>query len=48
MIKKNEFPILEFDDNPTALINPENVDRNYPKLDCDKLIITFFGETIKN
>ncbi|HHU24177.1 MAG: hypothetical protein WCT00_03855 [Bacilli bacterium] len=48
MIKRKAFPIIEFADNPIALINPENVAKHFPKLDSDKLIITFFEEVIKN
>jgi uridine phosphorylase len=47
MIKRNEFPILEFDDNKNALINPSNVTKNESSLNCNKLIITFFGEILQ-
>ncbi|MBE5779718.1 MAG: uridine phosphorylase [Clostridiales bacterium] len=44
MITPQEYPILEFDTNRTAKLNPTNyVDK---KLDTDKLIITFFPEVI--
>ena len=44
MLSKHEFPILEFDDNPVATLNPEN----FPEkpFDTDKLIITFFPEVM--
>lgn len=44
MIKKNEFPILEFDDNPLAKINPDMFAPT--KFDTDKLVITFFSEVV--
>ena len=44
MFTRNEFPILEFDDNPTAKLNPLHfVDRPF---DTDKMIITFFPEVM--
>lgn len=45
MITKNEFPILEFDTNPVAKINPENLTGG-EKWPADKLIITFFPEAL--
>lgn len=44
MLTKNTYPILEFDDNKTAKLNPE-VFVNVP-FDTDKMIITFFPEVI--
>ena len=39
MITKKEFPILEFDTEKVAKINPENL---FPeKFSADKMIITF-------
>ena len=44
MITKKEFPILEFDTEKVAKINPENL---FPeKFSADKMIITFFPEAI--
>lgn len=45
MIKNNEYPILEFDDNKIAKINPSNIINKTFK--TDKLIITFFNEVIE-
>ena len=43
---KAEFPILEFDTNPVAKINPEQLcgGEKWPE---DKLIITFFPEALE-
>lgn len=42
MIEKHEYPILEFDNNKVAKLNPVNfVDK---KFDTNKMIITFFPE----
>ncbi len=46
MIEKKEFPILEFDTNPVAKINPEQLTGG-EKWTADKLIITFFPEALK-
>lgn len=44
MITKRDFPILEFDTNPIAKINPEQLmNEKWPE---DKLIITFFPEAL--
>lgn len=44
MFIRNDYPILEFDENKDAKINPAAwVDR---KFDCNKLIITFFPEVM--
>lgn len=44
MIRQDQYPILEFDDNRTAKLNPAAfVDR---KFETDKLIITFFPEVM--
>lgn len=45
MIRRNLYPVLEFDDNPDALINPADK-HAAEKLPGDKLIISFFGEAI--
>ena len=44
MIHKAEYPILEFDDNPVAKLNPANFADS--KFDTDKMIITFFPEVV--
>ncbi len=46
MIRKNEFPILEFDDDKSALITPQMFGEVHGKLETDKLIISFFKEAI--
>lgn len=46
MIEKKEFPILEFDTNTVAKINPEQLTGG-EKWTADKLIITFFPEALK-
>ena len=44
MLEKKEYPVLEYDDSPTAKLNPANfVDR---KFDTDKMVITFFPEVV--
>lgn len=44
MYMKNNYPILEFDDNRDAKINPTTwVDR---KFECSRMVITFFPEVI--
>ncbi len=47
MIKKEKFPILEFDNCNEAIINPYLLQEKYGILKINKLIITFFKETIK-
>lgn len=43
-LRENPFPILEFDENKTAKLNPVHfVDR---KFDTDKMVITFFPEVL--
>lgn len=45
MMMKNPYPILEFDDNKTAKLNPEVfVSRPF---ETDKMIITFFPEVVE-
>ncbi|MCI8337918.1 MAG: nucleoside phosphorylase, partial [Lachnospiraceae bacterium] len=44
MIMESKYPILEFDDNKVAKLNPTSfVDQSF---ETDKLIITFFHEVI--
>ena len=44
MIKRNAFPILEFDDDKNAKINPNHfIERGF---EFNKLVITFFPEVI--
>lgn len=45
MITKRDFPILEFDTNSVAKINPEQI--MYEKWPEDKMIITFFPEALE-
>lgn len=45
MLTKREYPILEFDDNPVATLNPQNLPEK--PFDTDKLIITFFPEVME-
>ena len=42
MIIKNEFPILEYDDENEALINPTYLQSRYGVLPIDRLVISFF------
>ena len=44
MITGKEYPILEFDDNKTAKLNPKSFVQQ--AFDTDKLIITFFPEVM--
>lgn len=46
MIRKEKYPILEFDDNKDAIINPNLLQKKYGILPTNKLIITFFKEAI--
>lgn len=45
MLLKNNYPILEFDDNNVAKLNPTAF--AYNMFNTDKMIITFFPEVIK-
>ena len=47
MIHKNEYPILEFDDNKEAKIDPKQKFAREVQLSSNKLVITFFKEVIK-
>lgn len=44
MIRENEYPILEFDNNRTAKINPTTFSEKF--FETDKLVITFFPEVM--
>ncbi len=46
MIRKDKYPILEFDDSKEAVISPSIGQKKYGVLPIDKLIITFFKEAI--
>ncbi len=45
MLTHEKYPILEFDDSPTAVLNPENLAPR--QLDSDRMVITFFPEVIE-
>lgn len=47
MIRKDKYPILEFDNSIDAVINPADDAGNISKFDCNKLIIAFFGEALQ-
>lgn len=44
MIRENKYPILEFDNNRTAKINPTTFSEK--SFETDKLVITFFPEVM--
>lgn len=44
MIRENKYPILEFDNNKTAKLNPTSFGENF--FETNKLVITFFPEVI--
>ena len=45
MFTRNDYPILEFDDNRDAKINPMDfVDKRFG---CNRMVITFFPEVIE-
>lgn len=46
MLKRHEYPILEFDDSKTALINPDTFAIHQPPCPYNKLVITFFKDAI--
>ncbi len=46
MLSRNDFPVLEFDDNPTAKLNPGSF--GHEKFGTDKMVITFFPLYNKN
>ena len=45
MFIKNDLPVLEFDNNPTAKLNPTNFAQD--KFKTNKMIITFFPEVVE-
>ena len=45
MIVPGKYPILEYDDNPTAKINPSSLGEE--PFDTERLIITFFPEVME-
>ncbi len=47
MLEKKEFPILEFDENKIAKINPDRKILKYPQLP-QRLIISFFKDAINH
>ena len=46
MLGRNDFPVLEFDDNPTAKLNPVHFVEE--KFKTDKMVITFFPEVVNS
>lgn len=44
MLSKNDFPVLEFDDNPMAKLNPSSYGGE--KFRADKMVITFFPDVV--
>ncbi len=46
MLQKQAYPILEFDKERDAIINPEYLQKKYGALPHNALIITFFKEVI--
>ena len=46
MLRKNDYPVLEFDDDKDAVVNPFKW--NLEPFSSDKLIITFFPDVMKN
>ena len=44
-MERKDYPILEYDENPSAKLNPEVFADH--KFDTDKLVITFFPEIIR-
>ena len=45
MLLKDNWPVLEFDDNPVAKLNPTHFSGD--GFDTDKMVITFFPEVIE-
>ena len=45
MLSTHEYPIMEFDDNRNAKLNPSLI--TDARFSCNKLIITFFAEVIE-
>lgn len=46
MLRRDKYPILEFDDEKHAMINPETFGRTHGDLGCESLVISFFKEAI--
>ncbi len=46
MLRKEKYPIIEFDDCRDAVINPSHLQKEYDILPYNKLVISFFGEAI--
>lgn len=46
MIRKADYPILEFDDDRTGLIEPSFMQKKFGKLCSNRLVISFFKEGI--
>lgn len=46
MIRKNSWPVLEYDDNPSAKLTPAHFAGD--GFDTDKMVITFFPEVIED
>jgi len=47
LLHKEKYPILERDDNRHAIIRPDMVNKAYPMLPTDKLVISFFRDAIQ-
>ncbi len=47
MLNKEKYPILEFDSEKEALINPYMLEKKYGKLSGNRLVITFFRDAVK-
>lgn len=47
MIKREPYPILEFDECQDAIINPSEIEKRHGRLPNDKLVITFFKDAIQ-
>lgn len=45
MLLESEFPVLEHDDSPTAVLEPSH--RVTSMFDTDKMVVTFFAEAIR-
>lgn len=45
MYRENPFPILEYDEAPTAKLNPSSF--NPGRFDTDRMVITFFPEVVE-
>ena len=46
MIRCDQYPILEFDSNRDAIINPSEFGTKHGEFISDKLVITFFKDVI--